>query len=292
MKTKARRRLLVSSLCMLLVAIVAMGTATFAWFTNTTTATADKAKVTVAAPSGLIIAAVAKGAEAPAQSQFKSSIDISSLAAKTLTPVSGNAGASSITFYEASVDSEKNVSKISDTANYIAVDIYAALSATNQNNEGAEVAKQVMLTSITSTATTPGQVVRCAYYGDATSTAQKVAYMNFGSAERSVYPLKATAASLSGVTTDDSFVIPNTETSYVGSELKAQATPYNPGAKTQIGSAKFTTGESFVPTKIGTVYFWVEGQDVLCNNANIATVVGATNDIKISFELGNDIVNG
>lgn len=45
MKTKARRRLLVSSLCMLLVAIVALGTATFAWFTSNTSATASDLSV-------------------------------------------------------------------------------------------------------------------------------------------------------------------------------------------------------------------------------------------------------
>lgn len=45
MKTKSRRRLLVSSLCMLLVAIVAMGTATFAWFTNSSTASAKNIQV-------------------------------------------------------------------------------------------------------------------------------------------------------------------------------------------------------------------------------------------------------
>lgn len=55
MKTKARRRLLVSSLCMLLVAIVALGTATFAWFTSDPTATASGLKVKATAATGLLI---------------------------------------------------------------------------------------------------------------------------------------------------------------------------------------------------------------------------------------------
>lgn len=45
MKAKSRRRLLISSIAMLLVAMLALGTATFAWFTSSTTVTADKIKV-------------------------------------------------------------------------------------------------------------------------------------------------------------------------------------------------------------------------------------------------------
>ena len=55
MKTKARRRLLISSLCMLLVAIVALGTATFAWFTQNTTATADGIYAKTEKASSLLI---------------------------------------------------------------------------------------------------------------------------------------------------------------------------------------------------------------------------------------------
>lgn len=45
MKTTSRKRLLVSSVAMLLVAMLALGTATYAWFTQNTTATADKLSV-------------------------------------------------------------------------------------------------------------------------------------------------------------------------------------------------------------------------------------------------------
>ena len=38
---KSRKRLLISSIAMLLVAMLALGTATFAWFTQNTTATAS-----------------------------------------------------------------------------------------------------------------------------------------------------------------------------------------------------------------------------------------------------------
>lgn len=41
MKTTSRKRLLISSVAMLLVAMLALGTATFAWFTTSTNPYAD-----------------------------------------------------------------------------------------------------------------------------------------------------------------------------------------------------------------------------------------------------------
>lgn len=45
MKTTSRKRLLISSVAMLLVAMLALGTATYAWFTQNTQATADQLSV-------------------------------------------------------------------------------------------------------------------------------------------------------------------------------------------------------------------------------------------------------
>ena len=55
MKTTSRKRLLISSVAMLLVAMLALGTATFAWFTSNTTATADGIAVKTAKTSTLEI---------------------------------------------------------------------------------------------------------------------------------------------------------------------------------------------------------------------------------------------
>lgn len=55
MKTKSRKRLLISSVAMLLVAMLALGTATFAWFTQNTSATADKLSVQTVKASELQI---------------------------------------------------------------------------------------------------------------------------------------------------------------------------------------------------------------------------------------------
>lgn len=58
MKKSSRKRLLVSSVAMLLVAMIALGTATFAWFTTNTTATADGIVVRTAKLSSLEISKV------------------------------------------------------------------------------------------------------------------------------------------------------------------------------------------------------------------------------------------
>ncbi len=55
MKANSRRRVLISSMAMLLVALVALSTATFAWFTQNTTSTADGISVKTAKTSTLEI---------------------------------------------------------------------------------------------------------------------------------------------------------------------------------------------------------------------------------------------
>ena len=55
MKAKSRRRLLISSVAMLLVAMLALGTATFAWFSTKTTADAKGVKVKTAQASSLVL---------------------------------------------------------------------------------------------------------------------------------------------------------------------------------------------------------------------------------------------
>lgn len=60
MKTSSRKRLLVSSVAMLLVAMLALGTATFAWFTSSTTSTASGINVQTIKSSKLEISKLNK----------------------------------------------------------------------------------------------------------------------------------------------------------------------------------------------------------------------------------------
>lgn len=55
MKAKSRKRLLISSIAMLLVAMLALGTATFAWFTQNTSATAEGLTMRTSKTSSLLV---------------------------------------------------------------------------------------------------------------------------------------------------------------------------------------------------------------------------------------------
>lgn len=61
MKANSRRRVLISSLAMLLVALVALSTATYAWFTSDPTANASGLKVKATAATGLVIKSATEG---------------------------------------------------------------------------------------------------------------------------------------------------------------------------------------------------------------------------------------
>ena len=278
MKQTSRKKVLVSSAAMLMVATVSLGSATYAWFTNTTTAKANNAKVTVSAPSGLKIAAVKAGEAAPKLTAYKSTFDLTSLAQGSLTPASGNVtDTSGISFLEATVDADKNVTKIATSSSYIAVDIYGILSTPS------DTAKKVNLTSISHAvhSVSAGDVVRCAYYDGNT----KKAYVNFGTAERSVNPLDKEAATITGITTNDNFVLEKKQTGedYVAADA-ISAVASSTVSNVSVPAVSYVN-EAANATKIGTVYLWVEGQDISCNNANVDSVVGSTGDITFNYAL-------
>lgn len=56
MKANSRRRVLISSIAMLMVALVALSTATFAWFTTSTNPYADKFSAKTTKQSSLLLA--------------------------------------------------------------------------------------------------------------------------------------------------------------------------------------------------------------------------------------------
>lgn len=86
MKTNAKKRMLISSVAMLLVAMVALGTATFAWFSTSTTANANNIKVQTTKASNLLIR---KGTGGTALStDWAGQIDYNSDGTSTLEPAS------------------------------------------------------------------------------------------------------------------------------------------------------------------------------------------------------------
>ena len=83
--TKSTKRILLSSIAMLLVALVALGSATFAWFTINKTVTANNMKVQAVSADGLVITNLTSHSAASA---WSSSVSFNDDGTTALQPVS------------------------------------------------------------------------------------------------------------------------------------------------------------------------------------------------------------
>ena len=132
MKTNSRKRLLVSSVAMLLVAMLALGTATYAWFTTDSTTTASGINVQTTKKSTLVVSSVDSGWTDNLNYKLN----------KPFQPASSNDGvnwykavADSITSY-AATKGEKIANPKEENGNVF-------INMLNVKNEGAEAATEV-----------------------------------------------------------------------------------------------------------------------------------------------------
>lgn len=132
MKTNSRKRLLVSSVAMLLVAMLALGTATYAWFTTDSTTTASGINVQTTKKSTLVVSSVDSGWTDNLNYKLN----------KPFQPASSNDGvnwykavADSITSY-AATNGEKIANPKEENGNVF-------INMLNVKNEGAEAATEV-----------------------------------------------------------------------------------------------------------------------------------------------------
>lgn len=121
MKTTSRKKLLISSVAMLLVAMLALGTATFAWFSTSTTAKANNLTVQTIQKSNLLIR---KGLDGSATSTgWKTQIDYTEDGAQTLEPASSTDLKTWFTAlapsYNAEGEAEGSIEKLSSPTSYV-----------------------------------------------------------------------------------------------------------------------------------------------------------------------------
>ena len=102
MKTNSKRRVLVSSVAMLLVALISLSTATFAWFTSNTTATANGINVKTIQASELVIS--------KSDHAWDTKIDYG-VANKVLMPASTTTGSA---WFNAEAETKTNFAKADD----------------------------------------------------------------------------------------------------------------------------------------------------------------------------------
>lgn len=267
MKTNSRKRLLVSSVAMLLVAMIALGTATFAWFTQNTETKADKISATTSKVSSLVLSDYTR-------TNWKSHLEYN-FSNDGMYPVSSANGA---TWYGGNASDGAtgalNANTLADvtpenlaTVRHAATD-YLFADELNIKNSGAVDVKNVKITfNVLSTAS---DYVRVA-----------------------VVPIKA------GVTADGVF---NNDTIYAKAKEEGKDPTYDPiaGFTTAEGGAKTPTyGAAITPTNTFTVsvpnlakgqaaYYkvlvWFEGQDVDCIDAN------SGQSLDLTFNVSGDPV--
>lgn len=154
MKTTSRKRLLISSVAMLLVAMLALGTATFAWFTTDTTTQAKGISVQTSKKSLLLVSSRTSGWVDNLDYNFGTD-DAKNL----LQPASSYDG---VNWYKAQADSglsgaAKNGTKITGVGTP-AAEGNVFCNMLNVKNTGAEPAKNVTITAnISETAVTSGK---------------------------------------------------------------------------------------------------------------------------------------
>ena len=127
MKAKSRRRLLISSIAMLLVAMLALGTATFAWFTSSTQATASGINVSTIKSSELVIS--------KSDLQWETTVNYGQ-SSTSYTPVSTYNGTG---WYEANAEVKTNYAK-KTTDNFTVNKLFILVSSTPNDTEIIKIA--------------------------------------------------------------------------------------------------------------------------------------------------------
>lgn len=274
MKTTSKKRMLISSVAMLLVAMLALGTATFAWFTSNTTARTDNLSVKTVKASELQVSSVHK--------DWTDSLDYES-AGTVLKPASSVNGTN---WYVATAASKsafdadaKTVTTpaAGDLKNYVFVD-----QLNVRNNGGAPVEHVTISFNLAETEANSGKYVRLALVpvaskGNPTDGVPVPKASDFAS---NVYCASATdtANAISGVTTK---TVPETDkddnadedgdgnnTTKTVYELSTSAINATSGANKSIDIGTLNAKETTGSAKYFNLYIWFEGQDENCKDAN------------------------
>lgn len=239
--TKFRRRALISSVAMLLVALVALGSATFAWFTSSTTATANGIKVSTIKSSELQIS----------KSDLQWGTQVNYNEQEVFSPVSSANGAS---WFTANAETKASYAKKSTDA-FEAVNSaagYYYTEALNIRNNGAADVDDVTIT-ITGLNC---DYARLAIYKVTANNGTTPTDSTNGTFAKSIYDNAGTAyQAVSAATTSGSLV---------------SITPIAIGTTNTINVGTLTgkNGETVTGIAYYKIFVWFEGQDAQCVDAN------------------------
>lgn len=284
--TKSRKRMLLSSIAMLLVALVALGSATYAWFTINKTVQADFIKVQAMSAKGLVIT----NAQNPGDNDWGSTASFgdSSSTATGLQPISFNVATNAampttgivagdvkktgggawntsvtdITDFKEVTDALPDGTTWDDTTKMFAKKTYVTRYDVKVAADGSEALANNLNASIGVTGDKGKQYAKAAlvYHAGSgeTATHKVIAYYS----DDAYTAITSTTPSASGGT----------------ASVAASATP----------SVSNILSTSSIPVKASalhfTLYVWFEGNDQHCTDANQP---GSTTNFTLTFSLAS-----
>ncbi len=278
MKTKnMRKKALLSSLAMLLVAVVALSAATYAWFTNSQKASISTINVTAAQASGLQISATG------ATGTWGTNLDPTGTVPTTFVPSSS---VDTSTFFSGGIG-EDGLLTASDVT--IAGDTESTTTSVYMKNvfylktdaETATLKFDALSVQVGEKNLSESVRFALVYQGTADVAAVTDSTTFDGTASTTIYEPKATSHSTSGAS----------GTILTTMALNQAVTSVDPGAvPAESTTAQVTVTDAAAGTEIVTLpqgiskmvlYIWLEGQDVDCING----AAGDNIDVDISFTI-------
>ena len=274
MKTKnMRKKALVSSIAMLLVAVVALGGATYAWFSTNTAATATGVNIASSQSTSLLFAPTGTAYDAPG---WSSSVDLTTAdPAQTVTPCSSVNGSNLFAV------------TIGDSPSELQTQVVSVDSANSTTNfyESSFVAKcttasylKVDSVGLTDTGVNEfAGLLRVSVQIGGASGQTKIFYL--GNTAPTNYALGSTYTATPGSEPvfDDLYAL---EADNVNGLVKAQPTYSVAGQDSAVYSTPFQVNAT-LPI---TVRVWLEGNDPACNNNMMAKAVSG---LTLSFSTSN-----
>ena len=268
MKTNSRKRLLVSSVAMLLVAMLALGTATYAWFTQDTTAFTKNLSVQTVKASELLLSNTT--------SDWTDQLDYATIG-KILKPASTADG---VNWFQATAAAKTGYAADTSTIAEITSSNMGSFVFADQlnvtNNGGADVENVKIKFSLA---------------GEDEQTAN-AAYLRVALVEVNKKGADATIkgdfkAGVYSKYTDSAEAFTSTAgaTSLVNSKAAGTSVEFNVGLLKAKGYTPTGDSDINTDTKYYNLYVWFEGQDIDCKDANAGNSIP-----EIKFTVSGDTV--
>lgn len=252
-----KKRALISSVAMLLVAIIALGTATFAWFTQNTQAKADKLSVKTIKASELQVSKAEGGWSDHIEYNYMGKV------LKPASSVDGKVWTAAVAAKNDSYAAGDEVTDVSsDLSNYVFKD------QLNVRNNGAAAVEKVK--------------IKFSFNENEGGGKGKYARLALVEAKD-----KATNSDLIGTFKDNVYAAAaDTAEAFVDSTKATETVTAKPGADVEFPVGNLAASGSTGSVKYYNLYVWFEGQDEDCKDVN-----GGNEVPEITFTVVGDTVN-